>query len=352
MAHAETWLEAACPRLRSTAALACLYEGAAEFKPRAGEILATLLRSPRPDDRLAALGALARMPHADLLPLIRPMLHAEHARERALALDIWSRCPHAEAEEALEMIDDAQASPSHLVRAAAIRAAACLPFHDMPGLGWLSHALRDTDYRVREAGRSCAKRFMPQHRIAWAETLIQHGTDFELQAVMIEQLAATDITSKIRILKKLSTWHVGHARNKLLIREHLGGWGTRGSPELLLLMQVLREEAKRHLETVLHILGCLDRGRQMSCIRAGLASGNRHVWAQAMETALQHKQEGDLFRELAILYEAEREGVDLGGCPPGGKQALTAWLAWCQEYGSEWLAECARYCGGNKGIAS
>jgi hypothetical protein len=153
-------------------------------------------------------------------------------------------------------------------------------------------------------------------------------------------------------LKEVCAWHVSHARNKLLIREHLGELDTRDAPELLLLMQVLREEARRHLETVLHILGCLDQGRHMSCIRAGLASGDRHLWAQAMETAIQHKQEGGLFRELAILYEAEREGADLGGCPPGGKGALMAWLAWCQEYGSEWLAECARYCDGNKRIAS
>jgi len=95
----------------------------------------------------------------------------------------------------------------------------------------------------------------------------------------------------------------------------------------------------------------MDQSRQMSYIRAGLASGDRHLWAQAMETAIQHKKEGRLFRELAILYEAERDGADLGGAPPGGKMALTTWLAWCQEYGSAWLAECARYCHGSKRFA-
>jgi hypothetical protein len=238
------------------------------------------------------------------------------------------------------------------VRAAAIRAAARLPFPDMPVLDWLSHALRDADYRVRGAGQECAKAFMPKHPDVWIKALEQRGTDFDLQSVMIVELAASGINSKPGILKQVSAWHIGNARNKLLIREHLAELGMRDCPELLLLMQVLREEARRHLDVVLHILGCMDQSRQMSYIRAGLASGDRHLWAQTMETAIQHKTESRLFRELAILYEAERDGADLGGDPPGGKMALTTWLEWCQENGSEWLAECARYCQGSKRFAS
>jgi len=351
-AHTEAWLEAASPRLRSAAAVGCLHGDATEFKSKARETLQALLQSQHQDNRLAALGALAAMPHEDLLPLIRPMLFDEHAKVRAFALEIWSSCSHTVVDDAPEIINRAQASPSHLVRAAAIRAAARLPFPDMPVLDWLSHALRDADYRVRGAGQECAKAFMPKHRDAWIRALEQHGTDFDLQSVMIAELAASGIKSKPGILKPVSDWHVGHARKKLLIREHLTESGMGDSPELLLLMQVLREEARRHLDVVLHILGCMDQGRQMSYIRAGLASGDRHLWAQAMETAIQHKTEGRLFRELAILYEAERDGADLGGEPPGGKMALTTWLEWCQEYGSEWLAECARYCHGNKRFAS
>ncbi len=350
-AYTDAWLEATSPRLRSAAAVGCLHGDATEFKPKAGEILHELLQSQHQDDRLAALGAMAAMPHEDLLPLIRPMLLDENVKVRAFALDIWSGCPHTVVDEALEIIDDAQASPSHLVRTAAIRAAARLPFQDMPVLDWLSHALRDTDYRVRGAGQECAKAFMPKHRDAWVKALEQYGTDFELQSVMIAELAASDIENKPNILKPVSDWHVGNARKKLLIREHLTELGMQGSPELLLLSQVLREEARRHLDIVLHILGCMDQSQQMSYIRAGLASGDRYLWAQAMETAIQHKKEGRLFRELAILYEAERDGADLGGEPPGGKMALTTWLAWCQEYGSAWLAECARYCHGSKRFA-
>lgn len=90
----------------------------------------------------------------------------------------------------------------------------------------------------------------------------------------------------------------------------------------------------------------------MSYIRAGLASRDRRLWAQSIETAMQLKKNGPLFRTLAVLYEAEREGALLGGEPPGGKAALSTWLEWCQEFGSEWLAECARYCLGSKGLAS
>jgi hypothetical protein len=71
-----------------------------------------------------------------------------------------------------------------------------------------------------------------------------------------------------------------------------------------------------------------------------------------MESALQFRKEGHLFRELAVLYEAEREGVALAGEPPGGKRVPGVWLEWCQEYGSGWLAECARYCLGNGRFAT
>jgi AAA family ATP:ADP antiporter len=351
-AQAETWLESASPRLRSSAAVGYLHGDATELRPRAFETLNELLQSPNPDDHLAALGALATMPHADFLPLIRPMLGDENVKVCAFALDIWSRCPHTGVDDRRQIIDRAQASPSYLVRAAAIRAAARLPLTDMPGLDWLSHALCDADYRVREAGQECAKVFMPKHRAAWVKELAQRRTDFDLQAVMIKELAVSAINDKPGMMKPVSDWHVEHARKKLQIREHLAELGMRDSPELLLLMQVLREEARRHLDVVLHILGCMDQGRNMSCIRAGLASGDKHLWAQAMETAIQHKKEGGLFRELAILYEAERNGADLGGEPPGGKMALATWLEWCQEYGSKWLAECARYCHGSKGFAS
>lgn len=351
-AHAEAWLETACPRLRSAAAVGCLHGDAAELRPKARETLKELLQSLHPDDRLAALGSLAAMPHADLLPLIRPMLVDENAKARAFALDIWSRCPHAAVDEALEMIVSAQGSPSHKVRAAAIRAAARLPFPDLPRLDWLSQALRDTDYRVREAGQECAKAFMPKHRDAWVKALAQRGADFELQTVMTAELAASGIKSKASMLRQVSAWHVRHARDKLLIRDSLAQSGMRDAPELLFLMQVLREEARRHLDIVLHILDCQDQSQRMRYIRAGLASRNRHLWAQALESAMQLKKEGHQFHELAILYEAEREGFPLKGVPPGGKGDFTAWLEWCQEYGSEWLVECARYCLGSKRFAT
>ena len=351
-AHAEAWLETARPRLRSAAAVGCLHGDATGLRTKAREALNQLLSSPHPDEHLAALGALAAMPHGDVLPLIRPRLVDENDKARAFALDIWSRCPPTGVDEALEIIDHALDSPFHKVRAAAIRAAARQPLAGMPVLDWLSRTLRDPDYRVREAGQECAKAFMPKDHDAWVDALVQRGTDFDLQTVMVSELAASGIESKAGILQQVIAWHVRHARDKLLIRDSLTQSDMGDAPKLLFLKQVLREEARRHLDAVLHILGCLDQGRQMSYIRAGLASGDRHVWAQAMESAIQHKKHGRLFRELAILYEAERLGAALGGEPPGGKRALSTWLAWCQEYGSEWLAECASYCLGSKRVAS
>jgi hypothetical protein len=346
------WLATGSPRLRAAIAAGCLQGDDAPLKARSLDVLQKLLASSHPGDFLSALGALASMPHPDLMPLARPMLADENARARALALAIWSRCSHAAAGEAIETIHHALSDPAYQVRAAAIRAAATLRLADLPGLDWLSRAVQDTDYRVRATARECAKFFMPQAPEAWIEALFLRQSDFDLQTVMISELSVSDSDNQVDVLRRVSARHLQYARDKLLILQNLSTPATVTDSGLQLLTRVLREEARRHLDVVLHILGCLDQSQQMSYIRAGLASQNRQLWARAMESALQFRKEGHLFRELAVLYEAEREGVALAGEPPGGKRVPGVWLKWCQEYGSGWLAECARYCLGNGRFAT
>lgn len=348
-AQAQDWLDAGSPRLQSAAAVGCLHGDAPALQAKSRKVLERLLRSRDSADYLAALGALAAMPHEDLLPLVRPMLVDGNARARALALKVWSRCPQDDGGGAAKQLDTAMRDPSHEVRAAAIRAAAQLQPPNMPALDWLGRALRDPDYRVRQVAHACARSFMPKHREGWVKALTQRETDFELQTVMVSELWATDIESKASLLRQASERHAWHARNKLLIMENIPHAEKVFSQEYQLLKQVLREEARRHLDAVLHILGCLDHGQQMRYIRAGLASRDKHLWAQALESAMQLKKEGRLFRELATLFEAERESSPLGGEPPGGNTP-GAWLDWCQEYGSEWLAKCAKYCQGKSRV--
>ena len=351
--HVSEWMETGNPRLQSAAAVGCLHGHAATLKPRARAMLATLLASSNQGDYLAAMGALAAMPHEDMLPAVRPMLICEDARARAYALDIWSRYAKNEQDGSTDIINWAMGNASAEVRASAIQAAARLQATTQTArVRWLERALHDPDYQVRQAGRACARFFLPDDKEGWMKVLEQSNTDFDLQAVMVSELADSDIKDKDRILCQVSERHVQLARDKLMIRENLPLQDEASNHTLQLLQQVLREEARRHLDTVLHILGCLDRSIRMSYIRAGLASRDRRLWAQSIETAMQLKKNGPLFRTLAVLYEAEREGALLGGEPPGGKAALSTWLEWCQEFGSEWLAECARYCLGSKGLAS
>lgn len=346
------WLETDNPRLQSAAAVGCLHGHITDLKPLARDVLEKLLASLIPGDYLAALGALAAMPHKDLLPFVRPFLVDEDIRARVYALDIWSRCVQHDKDESMVVLERAWVNASPEVRAGAIHAAARLQSTQMPLIKWLERALLDPDYRVRRAGRSCARFFLPRNKEGWTSVMALKNTDFDLQVVMASELAVSKTSNKAEILRHASERHIQLARDKLVIRENLLLSDEPSNQSRQLLKQVLLEEARRHLDTVLHILGCQDQSLRMSYIRAGLASQDRHLWAQAMESAMQLKKEGHLFRELAILYEAEREGVLLGGVPPGGKAALSNWLEWCQEFGSEWLAECARYCLGNKGFAS
>lgn len=342
--RAGEWLETACPRLRAAAAVGCLHAESTPHRDKAKQVLEALLGSGFPGDYLAALGSLAAMPHEELLPSVLPFLVYEDARARMLALNIWSRCPQASVDHAAEIIILSLHDESFCVRAAAIQAAANLPFQDIPVLEWLSLALRDTDYRVRSAAKGCAGHFMPKYREAWAKALSRWETHFQLQKVMITALAESDIESKVSILHQVSERHVRHAHQKLSIVEHLAQSGAASCPEAEFLAKVLREEARSHLDVVLHILGCLYPSRQMSYIRAGLASRDKRLWAQALESAMQLKKEGHLFQELSLLYEAEREGASLPGDPPGGRESVVAWLDWCEEHGSEWLGECVNHC--------
>ena len=346
------WLETDNPRLQSAAAVGCLHGHITALKPRARAVMENLLASLTPGDYLAALGTLAAMPHKDLLPFVRPLLIAEDIRARAYALDIWSRCVQHEKDESMDVLEWAWVNASPVVRAVAIHAAARLQSLQMPLITWLERALHDPNDQVREAGRACAPFFLPRDKEGWISVMALKNTDFDLQTVMASELAVSNTTNKTEILRQVSERHIQLARDKLMIRENLLISDEPSNQSRQLLKQVLREEARRHLDTVLHILGCQDQSLRMSHIRAGLASRDRRLWAQAMESAMLLKKEGPLFRELAILYEAEREGALLGGEPPGGKAALSTWLEWCQEFGSEWLAECARYCLGSKGLAS
>lgn len=342
--RAGEWLETGSSRLRAAVAMGCLQAGdTPEKQAHAREILQTLLASPHKNDALAALGALAADPQDALMPLVHPLLAAGHSTVRALALEIWSRCPQAEAGEAVAIIDRALADPAARVRTSAIQAAARLPFPDAPRLDWLSRALHDTDDRTRRAAMDCAKAFMPSHGMAWRAALARGETNFELCGVMITELAASDAEEKTDLLKRASDRHLRLSLDKLLISQHLSSADGTTGEAYVLLAQVLREEARRHMDVVLHVLGCLDPSRQMAFIRAGLASRDRRLWAQAMESALQHKQDSRLFRKLSLLFEAEREGAVLAGDPPAGKRALASWLAWCEKNGSAWLAECASY---------
>ena len=345
MEKAREWIEADSPRLRAAVSVGCLHADALALKAKAREVLEGLLASAHPGDTLAALDALTAMPHEDLLPAILPLLAHEDARARMLAIKIWSRFPQSKVEGALKILDRAMRDPSPLVRATAIRAAAALKIPGLPSsLDWLGSAQRDADPRVRLAARECARSFLPTNREDWVEALAQRDTDFGLQNLMILELAASDLESRASILRQVSERHIQLARDKLTIMENLAPPIESSGQAFQLLQKVLQEEAGRHLDTVLHILGCLDQSPQMSCIRAGLASRDKQLWAQALESAMQFKKAGRLFRELANLFEAQREGSALGGEPPGGKGEFTAWLQWCQENGSVWLAECASYC--------
>lgn len=338
------WLETAHPRIQATIAVYSLHAEINTQKAR--DVLQSLLASDNSSHYLAALGVLSVKPLPEYFSSVQHLLHSKNQQARALSLNIWLQDSQVAMHEAINIINTAMEDESHIVRTSAIQNAArlSLSIPDMPFMYWLTRALRDIDYRVREAGLKSAKNFMPVTTSSWEDELQQQQNNFELQQVMLSELSTSEVEHKDVLLRNSISGHLKRAKNKLMILHEFANHKLEKDSALVLFKLALREDIRRHLTMVLHILGCLDKSKQMSFIRAGLLSDNRQLWAQSMEMAFQIKKESNVFRELSRLYEAEREGVRLKGDVPGGSNSVRAWLNWCRTYGSEWLADCASYC--------
>ena len=337
----EEWLNVDVSRIKAAAAVGCLHNNL--HKKKSLNILNSLLMSPNPIDYLSALGALAVKPYHNLSTIIINMIYSDNERARALALEIWSKNSEVKESDAVEIINLTINDPSYIVRKNSIIAASRLHHLKMPVLKWLTISLRDIDFRVREAGLTCAKNFMPTTPKGWDNAIEKYKNNFELQQVIISELASTHDDNKDVLLRQAISEHLLRAKEKLIILQESEHLHFNNTPLLNFFVIALKEDVRRHIAAVLHTLGCLDQSKHMNYIRAGLMSDNRRLWAQSLESALSLKSESYIFRELSKLYEAEREGVKLKGNLSGTKMKLQDWLEWCRLHGSDWLSECSNF---------
>lgn len=90
--------------------------------------------------------------------------------------------------------------------------------------------------------------------------------------------------------------------------------------------KALREEFHRHVDLALQALGHLDQGARVAAIRAVLASRDRRLWAQALESGMQLREVRP-FKAIAHLLESEREGRLHHLKPPGRSTDPSSLLA-------------------------
>jgi len=90
----------------------------------------------------------------------------------------------------------------------------------------------------------------------------------------------------------------------------------------------------------LDILALLDEARMAQAIGAALASRDRRLRAQAVES-LRHIENNPLVEWLLPLIDAEHDGARWDHPAPQTLRDINELIAWCAQQGGQWLRQCA-----------
>ena len=339
--QAGDWLGASAPRLRAAAASAFVRHGHAR-RDDGRKVLLDMLCGRVAEEALAALAAIRAVSEPALLEPVRALAQAADPRIRAAAIvRLGTLCRHAN-QDCRAALDLALDDPEPGVRSAAIDAATALPAA-ADRLELLARALRDRDLAVRQAALAHAGGCMPAAIEEYSRALDAYFDDFGMQSLLCKYLAHSDLAARRELLMETGRQHMARAYDKKTVATLLqrltpqADAGAQGAPLLAL---VLGEDIQRHLGLVLEILASQDEGESVRAVRAALASRDRHLRAQAVES-VRHSSNDGLLRLLLPLLEAEYDGAAWRHSLQHAVATLEDARAWCMREGSAWLRECA-----------
>lgn len=341
--QARLWLAQGEPRLRAAAARALLAGGAAGDADEACKALRDMLSGGVAEQALAALPVAGSLPQAGAFEQVRTLARAPGPRVRASAIACLGTLCGASGQDCRAELQAALEDASAAVRRAAIGAAAALP-SAVQRLELLSRALHDEDLSVRQAALACASRCMPASAEEYRRALGAYFAEFSMQSLLCKSLADSGLVDRRELLAEAGQRHVAKACDKKTVALSLQGPHGRergdAQEEAAFLRLVLSEDIQRHLGLVLEILEQLDESQAVHAIRAALASRDRRLRAQGLES-LRHVENDALLHALLPLLETEHDGAEwrhaLGQAPGTLREARQ----WCEREGSAWLRKCA-----------
>ncbi len=327
------WLNERHLRLQAAAIRATLTAGDDNLKIVGRDKLDALLVANNPAALLAGLSVVSAMRDATPSERVYALLQADDARVRAAAVKCWGTLAAAAPDETPTALERAMADAAPIVRAAVMQAASA---HPVPNgrLSLIARGLDDPDPMVRRAAVDGAPPAMPATAAGYRDAFARYFAHFEMQVLLSQHLAHSDLPERQALLTLNAEQHVGAAEEKRALRDALAHAQREEISEAReLLMLVLAEESERHVDHALSVLDQLDERHVVHAIRAALASRDRRLRAQALES-LRHLENSALLKRL-IAYLDESIS-DLGGA------TIDYILEYCERKGSEWLKYCAR----------
>lgn len=305
----QSWLDHPHPRLRAAAAQACFAVQDPILQANAERVLRTMLDAEVPGTVVAALAVVSSL-----------QLSTQGSAVQTL-----------------------QQHPDAAVRAAAIGAASAIS--DVgERLPLLAGALQDEDAVVRRAAARYAVTLMPTTEAEYAAALDAYFPHFRMQTLLANSLGQSDLTQRKALLLASAQRHLQRAWDKKSVALQAASLAQQASAkqadEAKFLCLVLNEEVQRHIEFALGTLALLDEAQMARAICAALASRDRRLRAQALES-LRHIENNSLLQWLLPLIEAEQDGASWTHRVPEMLHNIDALIAWCKRQGGQWLRQCA-----------
>lgn len=298
------WLVHVNPRIRAAATRACFVVQDSFLHENGERVLRMMLSAETPDELIAALSVVRGM-----------HLTAQGEGVRALLLH-----------------------PDASVRAAAI-AAIVIIGDASERLHLLANAFQDEDAVVQRAANTHAAALMPANDLEYAAALDAYFSHFRMQSILADCLAQSGLKQRKTMLLVIAQRHLQAAWDKKSIALQSVSFAQEGL-EANLLCMVLNEEVQRHIEFALAILALLDEAKMARAISVALASRDRRLRAQALES-LHHIEDNVLVKWLLPLIEAEHDGAKWEHPAPELLLNLSELIAWCGRQGGQWLRQCA-----------
>ncbi len=328
------------------------------------------LNSDDPHLRATALTVLAERGDADALRAIHEWLAHTNPRLRAAAARACYAVPdpalHESAEQVLHAMLNAEMHgaiiaallvvrelrltshgeavrtllqhPDAGVRAAAIAAAVAIG-DTSERLALLANALQDDNADVQREAEKHAASLMPATESEYAAAFDTYFSHFRMQSLLASCLAQSELAQRKAILLTIAQRHLQRAWDKKSVALQAVSLAQQAD-EANFLCLVLNEEVRRHIEFALAILALLDEAQIARSICAALASRDRRLRAQALES-LRHIENNALVKWLLPLIEAEQDGASWEHPAPEATHDIKALIAWCGQQGGQWLRQCA-----------